>query len=77
MEGGVPEGLHLARPVNPKGVESQVDSTKVAGHPLPRKGGNPTSSGNPSLGRFHVIWKVLVWGLIRRLVDQLLGVPPI
>ena len=33
MEGGVPEGFHLAWPANPKGEESQVDSTLVAGHP--------------------------------------------
>ena len=36
-EGGVPEGLHLAWPANPKGEESQVDSPRGAGHPLPRK----------------------------------------
>ena len=70
-------GLHLHGRPTLVGEESQVDSP-LGGRPPPHMGGGtPTSSGSPSLGRFHVIWKVLVWGLIRRLVDQLLGVPPI
>ena len=77
MESGVPEGLHLAWPANPKGEESKVDSPRVAGQPPSWKGGIPPQVGFPPWVGFPITWKVLGSGLIRRLVVQHLGLPPI
>jgi hypothetical protein len=77
------ENLPLCASYLPLGVPNgrvhlRASDSPIRGRPPPHMvGGIPTSSGNPSLGRFPTIWKVLGSGLIRRLVVQHLGLPPI